>query len=67
MEASIEPAPLSNDFRKRLVKAVDGGMSCNAAAATFDVSVSAVVKLMQHRKATGSYDPNQREDIAGIN
>jgi transposase len=51
------PAPLSNDLRKRLVKAVDDGMSRNAAAAKFDVSISAVVKLIQHWKVTGSYEP----------
>ena len=54
------PAPISNDLRKRVVKAVDGGMSCNAAAARFDVSISTVVKLMQHVKKTGGYEPKPK-------
>lgn len=52
------PAPLSNDLRKRLVKAVEGGMSRNAAAVRFEVSISAVVKLHQRWKTSGSYEPN---------
>src|SRR5690348_7747249 len=51
------PAPLSNDIRKRLVKGVEGGMSCHAAAARFEVSISMVVKLHQRWKTTGSYEP----------
>ncbi len=53
------PRPLSNDLRERLVRAVDGGLSRNATAKRFDVSVSAVVKLMQQWQATGSYMPKQ--------
>lgn len=48
--------PLSNDLRKRIVKAVEGGMSCNATAKVYDVAVSAVVKLMQRWRETGSYE-----------
>ncbi len=48
--------PLSNDLRKRIVGAVEGGMSCNAAAKVYDVAVSAVVKLMQRWRETGSYE-----------
>lgn len=51
------PRPLSNDLRERIVRAVEGGLSRNAAAAKFDVSVSAVVKLMQHWQRTGSWKP----------
>jgi len=32
-------------------------MSCNAAAAKYDVSISMAVKLIQRWKATGSYEP----------
>ena len=53
------PRPLSNDLRERLVRAVANGLSCNAAAGKFDVSISAVVKLVQRWKVTGSYLPKQ--------
>lgn len=51
------PRPLSNDLRERLVQAVGSGMSRNAAAARFQVSVSAVVKLMQRWRETGDFRP----------
>lgn len=50
-------APLSNDLRVRLVKAVDAGASARQVAARFDVSPSTVVKLMQRVRATGSIEP----------
>lgn len=53
------PRPLSNDLRERLVRAVSGGLSRNAAAKKFDVSVSAVIKLLQRWSAVGSYLPKQ--------
>lgn len=49
------PRPLSNDLRERIIGAVEGGMSCNAAAADYDVAVSTVIKLVQRWKSTGSY------------
>ena len=52
-------APLSLDIRKRLVAAVEGGMSCRAAAARFAVSESAAIKLMQRWERTGSLEPGQ--------
>ena len=48
--------PLSNDLRERIVRAVEGGMSCNAAAKVYDVAVSVVVKLMQRWRRTGSFE-----------
>jgi transposase len=51
------PRPLSNDLREQIVRVVDGGMSCNATAKKYDVSINAVVKLIQQWKATGSYLP----------
>jgi len=48
--------PLSNDLRKRIVNAVEGGMSCNAAAKKYDTAVSVAVKLLQRWKTTGSYE-----------
>ncbi len=49
--------PLSSDLRLRLVRAVDEGSSARAAAARFDVSASAAIKLMQRVRATGSAAP----------
>ena len=51
--------PLSKDLRERIVKAVEGGESRNAAAKRFAVSVSAVIKLMQRFRRTGSVEPGQ--------
>jgi putative transposase len=51
--------PLDNDLRARVVAAVEGGMSCRAAAARFDISESAAIKLMQRYRATGSIEPGQ--------
>jgi transposase len=51
--------PLDNDLRARVVAAVKAGMSCRAAAARFDVSDSAAIKLMQRYRATGSLEPGQ--------
>ncbi|XWN29806.1 MAG: IS630 family transposase [Devosia sp.] len=47
----------SNDLRVRLVKAVEAGGSRREVAARFDVSPSAVIKLMQRVRATGSVEP----------
>ncbi len=41
------PAPLSQDLRERIVRAVEGGSSIRQAASRFDVSPSAAVKLME--------------------
>ena len=48
--------PLSNDLRERIIGAVEGGMSCNAVAKVYEVAVSAVIKLVQRWKATGSFE-----------
>ncbi len=52
-------APLSMDLRRRIVAAVEGGESCNATAERFAVSPSAVIKLMQRLRATGSIEPGR--------
>lgn len=52
--------PYSEDLRSRIVGAVNGGMSRNAAAKQFSVSVSCVVKLMQHFRRTGTLAPAAR-------
>jgi len=51
--------PYSEDLRERIVRAVEGGMSRNAAAKHFDVAVSTVVKLLQRWTTTGSVKPAQ--------
>lgn len=49
--------PLSNDLRKRLVDAVDGGLSCRAAAERFGVAPSTAVKWVARWLMTGSFTP----------
>ena len=50
-------APLSQDLRRRLVRAVDQGSSARAAAARFEVSISAAIKLVRRVRETGSIAP----------
>lgn len=50
-------APLSQDLRRRLVRAVEEGSSARQAAARFEVSPSAAIKLMQRVRQTGSMAP----------
>ncbi len=50
-------APLSQGLRRRLVGAVDEGSSARAAAARFQVSVSAAIKLVRRVRQTGSTEP----------
>lgn len=49
--------PLDHDLRIRIIAAVNGGMSCRAAAQRFSVSPSAVIKLMARFRTTGSLKP----------
>ena len=51
-------APLSNDLRRRVVKAIEGGLSRRAAAAKFDISVASAVRWHQRFKRTGSIEPD---------
>ena len=50
-------APLSQDLRKRLVRAVEEGASAREAAARFAVSASAAIKLVRRVRQTGSTAP----------
>ena len=50
-------APLSQDLRKRLVRAVEEGSSARQAAARFAVSPSATIKLVRRVRETGSTAP----------
>ncbi len=47
-------APLSQDLRERIVRAVADGRSIRQAAERFQVSASAAIKLMQRMRQTGS-------------
>ena len=50
-------APLSQDLRRRVVGAVEGGSSARAAARRFEVSASAAIKLVRRVRETGSAAP----------
>lgn len=49
--------PLSMDLRSRLLTAVDGGMSCRAAAARFGVAPSTAIRWQAQRRTTGEVAP----------
>jgi transposase len=51
------PAPISNDLRERIVRAVESGSSMREAARRFAVSPSTAIKLMRRVRATGSAAP----------
>jgi transposase len=50
-------APLSQDLRRRLVRAVEQGSSAREAATRFAVSASAAIKLVRRVRETGSTEP----------
>ena len=50
-------APLSNDLRQRVVRAIEGGLSRRAAAAKFDVSIASAVRWYQRFKRLGDVRP----------
>ena len=49
--------PLSMDLRSRTLAAIDGGMSCRAAASRFGVAPSTAVRWRDQRRRVGSYAP----------
>jgi putative transposase len=52
--------PYSMDLRKRVVEAVDrDGLSCNQAAARFEVAVSTAIDWVNRYRQTGSVAPGQ--------
>ena len=52
-------APMSQDLRQRIVRAVAQGSSARQAAERFAVSPSAAIKLMQRVRLTGSTAPDK--------
>jgi transposase len=51
--------PYSQDLRDRLIRAVLAGQSRRAAARSFDVSPSCVIKFMRQFETTGSCRPRK--------
>ena len=51
-------APVSNDLRRRVVQAIESGLSRREAAAKFDVSVASAVRWHQRHRLTGSVAPD---------
>ena len=52
--------PLSEDLRKRLIAAVEGGATRRAVADRFGVVASTVTKLVKHLQSTGSLAPGKQ-------
>jgi len=48
---------LSNDLRKRVLAAVDGGLSCRRAAERFGVSAASAIRWHDRRRREGNFDP----------
>jgi transposase len=51
--------PYSMDLRKRVVAAIEGGMSRNQAAKQFGVAISTAIGWMKRVNETGSVEPSQ--------
>ena len=51
--------PLSLDLRRRVIDAINGGMSCRGAAARFGIAPSAAVKWHRLWRETGSVAPRR--------
>ncbi len=49
--------PLSMDLRSRLLAAIDGGLSCRAAAVRFGVAPSTAIRWQAQRRETGGFAP----------
>ena len=48
---------LSNDLRKRVLAAVDGGLSCRQAAERFGVGAASAIRWNDRRRREGSFGP----------
>ena len=49
--------PCSNDLRARVVRAVEDGASCRAAAERFGIAAATAIKWVQRWRRTGSFQP----------
>lgn len=57
--------PYGIELRRRVIDAIDGGMSARAAAARFSVAPSSVVKWHQQWRAEGSLEPGRQGQPPG--
>jgi transposase len=62
---AVMTAPLSQDLRRRLVRAVEAGSSAREAARRFEVSPSAAVKIVRRARETGGTAPLGSAAIEG--
>lgn len=51
--------PLSTDLRKRVIEAVDGGLSRRAAAARFGVGEATAIRWVDRFRRTGRFEPHK--------
>ncbi len=51
------PRPYSVDLQERVVRSVEGGLSCRETAKRFHVSVSFVIKLLQRWRERATLEP----------
>lgn len=49
--------PLSNDLRQRVIRAVEGGLSCRRAADRFGIAPSTAIKWMDRYRRLGHTEP----------
>lgn len=56
---------LSNDLRKRVVEAVEGGLSRRAAAVKYDVGEASAIRWVDRYRRTGSWDAFKRGSPKG--
>lgn len=52
--------PISNDLRRRMVRASADGETCRAVAEKFEVAPSTAVRLYARFEATGSFEPSRQ-------
>jgi transposase len=51
---------LSIDLRERVIAAIEGGLSCRAAAERFGVSASSAIRWRQRQRKSGDFAPRQQ-------
>lgn len=52
--------PLSVDLRQRVIAAIDGGLSCRAAAERFGVSAASAIRWRDRQKKAGDFTPQKQ-------
>lgn len=51
---------LSFDLRQRVIAAIDGGLSCRAAAERFGVSAASAIRWRDRQKKAGDFTPQKQ-------